>query len=164
MKILGIDPSLCKTGWGIVNYDGIDIIHIDHGVISPKTKLPLSKKLHLLSSKIKEIIELHNPNGVCIEETYCGINSRTIVKLGFASGAIMSVCGGFDIPLFQYPAKSIKKIVTTNGNSSKDEVWQSLTGLLQVSILNLDASDALAVAVCHVMNGNNSDLIDKQPV
>lgn len=152
MRILGIDPSLCNTGWGMIDITEDIMTHIAHGVIKTPIKLSTEKRLSFLSSHCKDLIVEHAPDIACIEETFCGLNPVTNLRLGFASGAILCTFGIGDVPVFRYPTRLVKFLVTTNGGSSKSEVRDRVLEILSMqSINNLDSSDALAVAVAHVL-------------
>jgi crossover junction endodeoxyribonuclease RuvC len=153
MKVVGIDPSLVKTGWGVVEFDGDEIIHVAHGIIKPKTTLSTELRLAKIYSECVQIAATYDPKVVCIEDTYCGVNPKTTIRLGYASGVIMAAFGGMNVPVARYPAKIIKRIVGNKGSADKHNVGQNIIDMLSVEVCNLDSSDALAAAVAYVMSG-----------
>ena len=153
MKILGIDPSLRRTGWGLVKCLDNTIEHIAHGVIKTSDKMSTDKRLYNLQKDALELLANYLPDVICVEETYCGINPITTLKLGFASGALLSAIGSTNKEVFMYPTRKVKQIVTQNGSSSKDEVRDCVVKFLKLEdIDNLDSSDALAVAITHYLH------------
>lgn len=152
MRILGIDPSLCRTGWGIVDYNHDQVVHLAHGIASTKGSLSTEKRLASLSRETTAILHLYMPDIVCIEQTFCGINPSTTLRLGFASGAILSACGINETPVFTYATRLVKQLITNNGSSDKNAVRISIMDILKLdAIEHLDSSDALAVAVAHLI-------------
>lgn len=146
IRILGVDPSLHRTGWGIVDVDHDNIIHVDHGIIAPKQKVQ-SKQLYMIAKCIGEIFRQYRPNRIALEETFCGINQKTNIKLGFAVGAIISTLGKYKADINLYPTRIIKMRIL-KGNAKKDEIHKILVGILSVDIQSFDMSDALAAAIC----------------
>ena len=148
MKILGIDPSLCKTGWGLIEVQNDNLIHISHGVIKIKPTMRIEARLAMLFDSISTLLVQIQPDLIALEETFCGVNSATNIRLGFASGAIMASAGKAGIELRMYATRLIKRSVTGNGAATKAEVRQSVLGILNLGeIDSLDSSDALAVAI-----------------
>lgn len=156
VKILGVDPSLRNTGWGIIELIASDVMHLGHGVIKTPPKLATEKRLHHLSSQMQLLINEHKPDVVCLEETYCGINPITTLRLGFASGALLATFGANDMAVFRYPTRLVKWLVTSNGASDKTQVREKVMEILSIASINsLDSSDALAVAIAHVLHGKS---------
>lgn len=153
MKVCGIDPSLCSTGWGVIEVFDEKISHVAHGTIKPSLKLTTENRLAFLSFETDKLMDLYQPDIICIEETYCGVNPITTLRLGFASGALLSTFGLRKLSVLRYPARLVKFLVTNKGNANKDEVRNRVIDILslQHSIQSLDASDALAVAIAYVM-------------
>jgi len=152
MRIIGIDPSLCKTGWGVIEYNDKTFSYISNGIIKPKVTLPTEQRLSFLGVKLMEIILEYRPNCAAIEDTFCGINPLTNLRLGFASGALMCICGMTEIPVNRYPARLVKQIIGHNGASDKFTIRKYVIDLLKLdTIIGLDSSDALAVAMTHAL-------------
>jgi len=154
-RLLGIDPSLCKTGWGIIDTIDNDFTHISHGTILTKSKWSTEARLAFISSSILKIIEEYSPTIVIIEDTFCGINPVTNLRLGFASGAIMSIAGTCNLCVHRYPTRLVKRVIANHGSADKEQIAIKVKKMLNlIEINSLDASDALAVALTHaIQNG-----------
>jgi len=150
--VLGIDPSMCRTGWGVIKAD--NMTHIAHGVIKIKSTLRSEQRLANLANELELIIKFHNPDIICIEETFCGINPMTTLRLGFAFGCILTVCGKLNLPVFKYATRLVKQTITETGAATKDMVLAKVLELLKVEVNNFDSSDALAVAITHCLFQN----------
>ena len=142
MKILGIDPGLTRTGFGIIDVDGESLRLIDYGIIKPKSSDKLERRLLTIFNDMSSIIKKYSPTGK---------NVKSALLLGQARGAAMLSAASSKITIFEYSAKKIKQSVTGNGNANKDQVKFMVTSILNIKNLDipLDASDALAIALCH---------------
>ena len=152
MRILGIDPGLTKTGFGIIDIKNEDFNLIDYGIIKPKVKDKLEKRLLTIFEDVSEIIIKYKPTIICIEEVFYGKNFKSALLLGQARGAAMVSAASKNLNIFEYSAKKIKQSVTGNGNAKKEQVKFMVMSILNIKNVDipLDASDALAVALCHV--------------
>lgn len=149
-RILGIDPGLCKTGWGILDKNGHKTTWVAHGIFQTKSTELLPERLYFLHTKIKETIELHQPNVLCIEEIFMNNNPSSTLKLGMARGAILMLAPLFNLPFFEYRPNYIKKSLTGNGHANKEQMMKMVQLLLSPKThLTEDAADALAIAFCH---------------
>ena len=151
MRILGIDPGLTKTGFGIINIKNEKVNLIDYGIIKPKAQDKLEKRLLTIFNDISEIINSYHPTVICIEEVFYGKNFKSALLLGQARGAAMLSAASKNINIFEYSAKKIKQSVTGNGNAKKEQVRFMVTSILNIKNMDipLDASDALAITLCH---------------
>ena len=151
MKILGIDTSLRSTGYGIIEIKGNSVSAIDCGVIKNKAKLTQLECLYRISAAISQLMNLYKPNHACIEGAFFHKNAKTAMILGMARGAALSAVASTEIPVFEYSPKSAKLAVTGTGTASKDQVAYMMSQILKVDItdINDDATDALALAYCH---------------
>ena len=151
MRILGIDPGLTKTGFGIIDINNENLSLIDYGVIKPKIKDKLEKRLLTIFEDISTVISTYKPTIICIEEVFYGKNFKSALLLGQARGAAMVSAASKNISIFEYSAKKIKQSVTGNGNAKKEQVKFMVISILNIknSDIPLDASDALAIALCH---------------
>ena len=151
MRILGIDPGLTKTGFGIIDANNETLKLIDCGIIKPKSKDKLERRLLTIFTDMSKIISRYQPTIVCIEEVFYGKNVKSALLLGQARGAAMLSAASNKIIIFEYSAKKIKQSITGNGNANKDQVKFMVGSILDIKNLDipLDASDALAVALCH---------------
>jgi crossover junction endodeoxyribonuclease RuvC len=152
MRVLGIDPSLQSTGFGIVEDEGGRLIPVAYGVIKPTAKLPLHLKLAEIKTELETIIRSYSPGEAAVENPFYAQNIKTALLLGQVRGAVLVAVAGTGCGLAEYSALEIKKAVTGYGQADKEQVLtmvRSLLGLDDESI-PLDASDALAAAICHL--------------
>ena len=159
MKILGIDPGLINTGFGIISYTK-KIEVVDYGIICPDKSAELSIRLNIIYNDTKVLIEKYLPDCLSIEEVFYSNNVKTTMKLGQARGAVLIAAAEFDLAVYEYSARKIKLSLTGNGNSTKEQVKFMVENRLKVSINNMknDASDALAAALCHEQQFRYNDL------
>ena len=150
IRILGLDPGLRRTGWGVVAVEGSRLFHIAHGVIAPAADLPLAARLLVLFEAITEIIALHAPHEAAVEETFMTANWASTLKLGHARAAAMIAPARAGLPVAEYAAKVVKKAVVGTGGADKRQVAFMIARLLPTAgAPTADAADALAVAIAH---------------
>ena len=150
IRILGIDPGLRRTGWGVVAVDGSRLAHLGHGVIAPNETLPLSERLLALFAGVGEVITRYGPHEAAIEETFMTANGASTLKLGHARAAVMLAPAAAGLAVAEYAAKQVKKALVGVGGADKAQVAFMVTRLLPTcGQLTADASDALAVAIAH---------------
>jgi crossover junction endodeoxyribonuclease RuvC len=150
IRILGLDPGLRRTGWGVVAVDGARLIHIAHGVIAPLDTLPLASRLLVLFEAVAQVITLHAPQEAAVEETFMTANGASTLKLGHARAAVMIAPAQAGLPVAEYAAKVVKKAVVGTGGADKDQVAFMIARLLPTAgSPTADAADALAVAIAH---------------
>ena len=148
MLILGLDPSLSCTGWGIVRVDGSRLAHVAHGEVPTDAKAPMAERLHHLHDAIVAVIGLHAPDRAAVEEVFVNKNPQSTLKLAQARGAVLAACGGASLPVAEHAARLVKKAVVGTGSAEKQQVQAMLKVLLPgVAIAGADAADALAVAI-----------------
>jgi|Deesub1362B_J571_1020462.scaffolds.fasta_scaffold00042_9 crossover junction endodeoxyribonuclease RuvC len=152
MRVLGLDPSLKATGFGLVEQVGQEVSVIDYGVIKTSRRQTLQDKINHIRLAIEEIITRHSPDEVAIENPFYAQNIRTAITLGQVRGAVLVAIATKKVPLFEYSPREIKKAVTGYGQADKTQVQIMIKTLLhlQDSPLTHDASDALAAAYCHL--------------
>lgn len=152
--ILGIDPGLVTTGYGVIKQINNTITTIAHGLIKPDAKAPMAERLRTLNLKLLEVIELYNPDEAAIEETFVNKNPASALKLGMARGVLLMTPALTDIPVYEYGANKIKKTVVGVGHADKDQVMMMVGRLLPkiTGKLTPDGADALAVALCHAQH------------
>jgi len=152
VKVFGIDPGLTATGYGVVESHGNRMTPLDWGVIrSNETTLALRlREIHL---KLHELISLHQPHFVAVEEIFLAKNPRSALLLGHARGVALLTAGLCDYPVREYPANSVKQAVAGRGGAAKKQVEYMVYRLLGLGEEKMlpDASDALAVAICCIM-------------
>ncbi len=175
--ILGIDPGTLIMGFGIIQISGTTISLLEMGVLKLSNKKNNYERLKLIHEKIMELIKSYSPTEFAIEAPFFGKNVQSMLKLGRAQGVAIAAAMSASISVTEYSPKKIKQSITGNGNADKEQVWKMLQQLLEIknkAIKHFDASDALAVAVCHYFQENSliksntavkgwSDFISKNP-
>lgn len=160
MKILGIDPGTRITGYGLIEQQGNRLIHIDNGAIFTKVENGLALRLQTIYDGLCRIIREHSPDAVAVEEIFVAQNARSALKLGHARGAALLAGVNHDIEVFEYSALQVKSAVVGYGKASKGQVQQMVRVLLNLpEIAQEDASDALAVAICHANSHHQNNLL-----
>jgi crossover junction endodeoxyribonuclease RuvC len=148
--LLGIDPGLQRTGWGVIACEGARISWVAHGVIAPPTKLALTERLGLLAIGIKDVLDFYNPTEAAVEEVFMAKNAQSALLLGHARGATLSVLAQHRVAVTEYATRHIKKALVGTGGAEKDQVAFMVRRLLpQSGTVSADAADALAAAICH---------------
>jgi len=149
VRLLGIDPGLRFTGWGIIEADGNRLRHIGDGVIATDSAAPVSERLKVLHDALAALLATHRPAEAAVEETYVNRNGTATLKLGYARGVALLAPALAGIPVTEYGAKSVKLSVVGTGGAAKEQVQMMVRRLLPgASIRRADAADALAVAIC----------------
>src|SRR6266540_5323312 len=155
MIVLGIDPGSRITGYGIINQQGNRLIHVDNGAIFTDTTKDFGLRLQCIFSGLTEVIELHRPDAVAVENIFFATNVQSALKLGQARGAAIVAGVNAGLPIFEYTALQVKQAVVGHGKAAKEQVQRMVKALLNLpEIAQADASDALAVAVCHAHSAN----------
>jgi crossover junction endodeoxyribonuclease RuvC len=150
IRILGLDPGLRRTGWGVIVIEGARLSHVAHGVIAPKETLSLSERLVFLFEGVCAIVEAYAPDEAAIEETFVTANGSSTLKLGHARAAAMIAPARAGLLVAEYSAKSVKKAVVGTGGADKTQVAFMIARLLPTAgDPTADAADALAVAIAH---------------
>lgn len=148
--ILGLDPGLRHTGWGIVRQEDNRLSFIAAGRVNPSPDLPMAERLRTLADELSKIIALHAPSEAAIEETFVNKNAASALKLGQARGAAMVTAASAGLSVAEYAANKIKQTVTGYGHADKNQIQAMINILLPgTGKLAPDAADALAVAICH---------------
>lgn len=152
MRVLGIDPSLQSTGFGIVEEANGALSPVAYGIIKPAARLPLHLKLAEIKSELETIIRTYGPGEVSVENAFYAQNQKTALILGQVRGAVLVAVAATGCGLAEYSALEIKKAVTGYGQADKEQVLTMVRSLLGIDddAIPLDASDALAAAICHL--------------
>ena len=152
MIILGIDPGLAHTGYGLIQYEKKEITLIDYGCITTNKKDTFSLRLKRIHYKLEEIIKKYNPYEVVIEEIFFNKNTRTALTVGKVNGAVALTVSLIGLELYEYTPLQVKQATVGNGRADKSQVQSMVKILLNLpEIPRPDhAADALAVAICHV--------------
>jgi crossover junction endodeoxyribonuclease RuvC len=150
MRILGLDPGLRYTGWGLIHLQGNRLQFLDSGRLTIPASDDLAKRLALLFQELEQIVKNTKADHVAVEETFSNVNARSTLKLGMARGIVMAVPALAGIPVFEYAANTVKKTVVGAGHADKNQVQHMVKMLLPlVKYDSADAADALAIAICH---------------
>lgn len=150
MRVLGIDPGLERTGWGIIESEGSRLSFIAAGVIRSKPSETMAVRLCRIDTELTKIIEAYKPDTAAIEETFVNSNSASSLKLGQARGVAILSPARAGLEVGEYAANTVKKSVVGAGHAAKDQIGMMIKVLLPTSgELAADAADALAVAICH---------------
>lgn len=154
--VLGVDPGTAATGYGVVARGGRGAVElVECGVIRTTASDRLATRLREIHEGVVELIELHRPDAVAVEDVYQGRNARTALTLGHTRGVILLAAALRDLPLFEYTAVEIKKAVTGTGRAAKDQVAFMVQQQLRLKEppRPADAADGVAAALCHCMAG-----------
>ena len=150
MLILGLDPGLGTTGWGLIRADGNRLSHIANGQIRTDASMPLPRRLALLHGAIVEVIRGHQPQGAAVEEVLGNSNAQSTLKLGQARGMALLAAAQAELVVGEYHPSIVKKAVVGTGGAAKEQVQAMVARLLPgVKLTGADAADALAVAITH---------------
>lgn len=153
-RILGIDPGLQRTGWGVVEKQGTRLSFVAAGVIASSPKAALDTRLQELHEGLRSVIQAHVPDEAAVEETFTTANGASTLKLGQARGALLLTVALHRLPVHEYAATLVKKTVVGVGRAEKHQVIQMVSYLLPgCGVDQPDAADALAVAICHSSHG-----------
>ncbi|MGE4529226.1 MAG: crossover junction endodeoxyribonuclease RuvC [Rhodospirillaceae bacterium] len=150
MRLIGLDPGLRVTGWGIVEAEGNRLSYVGCGVVGSEAGLSLAERLTMLHTGILEVLKRYAPDEAAVEETFVNRNPTSTLKLGQARGVVMLAPALLGIPVAEYPPNLIKKTVVGTGHAAKPQVGLMVRALLPGADPQIaDAADALAVAICH---------------
>lgn len=151
MRILGIDPGIRTTGFGVISVDGGQPNLVDYGTIKPPTDAAMGQRLSVLYEDLSQLIELVQPEQFAIELAFYGVNVKSALTLGQARGAALVCAANHKLTIGEYAPRKIKIAVTGNGNATKEQVQLMVQRILNMPSppKPLDASDALAIALCH---------------
>ena len=154
MLIIGLDPGLGTTGWGIVAKSGSRLSHIANGQIKTDPKAPLAERLVTLDRELADVILAHRPDSGAVEEVFVNSNPQSTLKLGQARGVCLLALARAGMPVAEYATRLVKKALVGTGGAEKAQVQAMLRVLLPgVKLAGPDAADALAVAICHAHMG-----------
>ena len=148
MILLGLDPSLSCTGWGVIRVEGSRLSHIANGQIKTDAKAPMAQRLALLHGGIAEVIACHSPARAACEEVFVNENPKSTLKLAQARGCVLAACGAAGLAVNEHAARLVKKAVVGTGAADKRQVAAMIKVLLPgAKVAGSDAADALAVAI-----------------
>ena len=149
MRLLGLDPGLRLTGWGVIDAEGNRLRHEAHGVVKVAGERSLAERLNDLFEGVVAVIAQQSPVEAAVEETFVNVNPSSTLKLGQARGVVLLAPARAGLPVFEYAANLVKKSVVGAGHADKRQVAMMVGRLLPGVDATADAADALAVAICH---------------
>lgn len=150
LRIIGIDPGLRNTGWGVIEADGTRLSYIADGSVHSDADAPLATRLLQIHTQLAEVLRNFLPDEAAIEETFVNKDARATLKLGQARGAAMLVPALVGISVAEYAPNVVKKSVVGSGHAEKDQVKHMVKLLLpRAEMKTVDSTDALAIAICH---------------
>jgi len=159
MRVLGIDPGLRVTGWGIIDCVGARLIHAANGRVVSDPDRPVAERLVQLRDGLAAVIADYAPDAAAVEETFVNKNPASTLKLGLARGIALLVPAQAGLFVGEYAANAIKKSVVGVGHAAKEQVQMMVSRLLPgVTLTGPDAADALAVAICHAHHTSTRNL------
>ena len=150
IRIIGIDPGLRRTGWGVIESDGVRLIYVASGMVASESGDPLAVRLSDLYRGLVSVLTIHMPQEAAVEETFVNDNAKATLKLGQARGIAMLAPAMKNIKVAEYTPNLIKKTVVGSGHAEKRQVQMMVQMLLPKAKFNsADEADALAIAICH---------------
>jgi len=150
VRILGLDPGLGTTGWGLIQAEGNRLSHLANGQLKTDTSAALPRRLAALAEQLEALLVEHRPDSAAVEEVFVNANPQSTLKLGQARGVVIMVAARAGIDVGEYAARLVKKAVVGVGNAEKTQVHAMVARLLPgAKIAGPDAADALAVAITH---------------
>lgn len=150
IRILGLDPSLSSTGWGIIEVESNRLRYVADGFIPTDAKQPIAERLAQIHKTLRDVIELYRPDEAAIEQVFLNNNAVSTIKLGMARGVVIMAPALFNIPVTEYEPNKVKKAVVGVGKAEKSQVETMVKILLPgCQPKNNDSSDALAIAITH---------------
>lgn len=160
MRLLGLDPGLGATGWGVVDFDRGRLAHVADGVVETDAERSLAERLVQLACGLEAVIALHRPDEAAVEETFVNRNAVSTLKLGQARGIALLVPARAGLQVAEYLPNLVKKTVVGTGHAAKAQVQMMVRALLPgARVGSADAADALAVAICHAHHRQSAGLI-----
>lgn len=156
--MLGIDPGSIVCGYGVVEKNGSNITLVEYGVVEAKKRFEsLPQRLEMIYERLGGVIERSLPDEAAVESVFFAKNAQSLAKLSHARGVAMLAAAIKRIPIMEYSAKEVKRSVTGNGNASKEQVQFMTRTILKIEEMPdfFDATDALAVAICHCLKRNS---------
>jgi crossover junction endodeoxyribonuclease RuvC len=150
MRVIGLDPGLRRTGWGVVDSEGTRLRHVANGVVESDERLDLARRLVQLDEGLLEVLLAYRPEEAAVEASLVNKNAGSTLKLGVARGVVLLTPAKHGLPVSEYLPMIVKKAVVGTGHASKEQVQTMVGHLLPGCVIaNPDAADALAVAICH---------------
>jgi crossover junction endodeoxyribonuclease RuvC len=161
VKVLGIDPGLASTGYGVVVRRGGRLAALDGGVIETRAGEPPEQRLAAIHARINELLDIHDVDAVALEQIYFGQNARSAFAVGQARGVVVLAAGQRSLPCADYTPQQVKGAVCGHGRADKEQVGRMVQALLGLAVAPTPdhAADALAVAICHANHAPHRALV-----
>jgi crossover junction endodeoxyribonuclease RuvC len=160
-RIIGLDPGLRNTGWGVIESEGSRLIYVADGAVHSNAEAPLAERLLQIHEQVLAVIKEFLPDEAAIEETFVNSDARATLKLGQARGAVMLAPAFCNIPVSEYAPNTVKKSVVGAGHADKAQVKHMVKVLLpRANMKTADSTDALAIAICHAHHRGAQKLKD----
>lgn len=156
MRLIGLDPGLRRTGWGVIDIEGNRLHHVACGVVAVADTGTLAQRLAELFRGLTAVLDRYTPEAAAVEETFVNRNAASTLKLGVARGVVLLVPAERGLPVHEYPANVIKKSVVGFGHAEKRQIALMVGKLLPGAKASADAADALAVAICHAHHAGSA--------
>jgi crossover junction endodeoxyribonuclease RuvC len=149
MRLIGLDPGLRHTGWGVIEASGNRLSHVADGVVHARVNLSLAERLVEIFRQLNDVLDRYAPEAAAVEETFVNKNPSSTLRLGMARGVVLLAPAERGLPVFEYSTNLVKKSIVGVGHADKAQVQMMVRRLLPGAQADDDASDALAVAICH---------------
>ncbi len=150
VRIIGLDPGLRNTGWGVIESEGSRLVYVADGSVHSDADAPLAERLLQIHSQLIRVLMEFGPDEAAVEETFVNTDARATLKLGQARGAVMLAPASLGLPVAEYAPNTIKKSVVGAGHAEKEQVKHMVKLLLpKAAMKSADSVDALAIAICH---------------
>lgn len=152
LRVIGVDPGSDTTGYGVIDSDGRHYTLVECAGIRTAARLPFAQRLLIITQKLEEVIQRLNPAACAVEETFYAVNVKSALKLGHVRGVVLAAAARSGVEVFEYSPLEIKSALVGFGRAEKRQVQEMVRILLKLEFPPepLDASDALAAAICHV--------------
>lgn len=159
IRLLGVDPGLRRTGWGVIEVTGPRLIWVAHGVVAPEADAPMAERLAQLAAGLRRAILDHRPDEAAVEETFVNMNPKSTLLLGQARGVALATLAAAGLPVAEFSARTVKQSVVGSGAADKNQVAFMIRRILpKAGDVAADAADALAVAICRAHHRTPSQL------
>jgi len=151
LRVLGIDPGIHITGYGVIEKQKSGLTYVMHGEIRMAKGLPLSSRLSMIYDNLLEVIDQSSPDAIAVEDVFYGKNIKSLIRQGETRGVVILAGSHKRIPVYEYTPLEVKKAVVGYGRAEKNQIQNMAKAILRLSDLPpADAADALAIAICHI--------------
>ena len=161
VRVMGVDPGMDTTGYGVIDSDGRNYQLVEYAGIRAPARFTFAERLLIISQKLEEVIERLRPQACAVEETFFAVNVKSALKLGHVRGVAIVAAARSGVAVFEYSPLEIKSALVGYGRAEKHQVQEMVRILLKMKDppQPLDASDALATAICHINTAKMQDII-----